>query len=148
MIKIIGIGNILLGDDGVGPRIIESLSKKNFPSNVMLIKGECDYLYCLESITCDDFIIIIDSCFFEKPIGSITSFSLKECDMLFSPFSISHEYNLVKLLHSFYPEIEGIFIGIEVHSLSPSLSLSSELEALFPTILEEIYRLIQHILGS
>ena len=63
MIKVFGIGNILLGDDGIGVRVVEKIKEeiKNISEDIDVIIGETDYLYCLNQIDEDDTIVIIDS---------------------------------------------------------------------------------------
>ncbi|HEX3047397.1 MAG TPA: hydrogenase maturation protease, partial [Bacillota bacterium] len=36
---VIGIGNILLKDDGVGVHLINALQKENLPSTILLVDG-------------------------------------------------------------------------------------------------------------
>ena len=59
MIKIFGLGNILLCDDGIGVRVLESLREKlnQLGKDIELIIGETDYKYCIEQVKDDDFII-------------------------------------------------------------------------------------------
>ena len=52
MIKVFGIGNILLGDDGIGVKVVEKLNEsiKSIGRDIEVIIGETDYLYCLNEI--------------------------------------------------------------------------------------------------
>ena len=67
MMKIFGVGNILLCDDGIGVKVAEELKEViERDYNAKVIIGECDYLYCLENIRRDDFVVIIDIAYFGK----------------------------------------------------------------------------------
>ena len=64
MVKVFGIGNILLKDDGIGVRLARNIKRRVDKDNINEIEvfiGETDYLYCLENINDDEFIIILDS---------------------------------------------------------------------------------------
>jgi len=45
-ILVLGIGNILLRDEGVGVRVIEQMQKIHLPDDVELIDGEQPVLIC------------------------------------------------------------------------------------------------------
>ena len=61
MIKIIGIGNILMGDDGIGVKVVDVLEKKMKNMGIEFIKAETDVDYALDNIKDGDFLFIIDS---------------------------------------------------------------------------------------
>ena len=89
MMKIFGIGNILLGDDGVGVRVVEKIKEeiKNISEDIDVIIGETDYLYCLNQIEEDDTIVIIDSTYLDINPGYVSYFDLKGCNKFIKYFS-------------------------------------------------------------
>ena len=56
MIKVFGIGNILLCDDGIGVRVAENLKEEieALGDDIEVIIGKTDVLYCINKIEEDD----------------------------------------------------------------------------------------------
>ena len=52
MIKIIAIGNLLMGDDSIGLRIIDAIEEKlkGLDLDIKCIKAETDFNYALDNI--------------------------------------------------------------------------------------------------
>lgn len=78
IVAIIGIGNIMRGDDGCGPKVIENLKKKNIKAHLF----DCgtvpeNYIFPILSTSCDT-IILIDAADFGAMPGSIKALSLNE----------------------------------------------------------------------
>ena len=61
-ITILGVGNILLRDEGVGVRVVEELKKGyTFPENVSLVDGGTQGLWLLATIQESDHLIVVDA---------------------------------------------------------------------------------------
>lgn len=79
-VRIIGCGNTLMGDDGVGVRVVRTLEKKgcDIPEGIdILDAGVCglDILNLLEGV---DKVIIVDSMMCSTKKGSILRFELED----------------------------------------------------------------------
>ena len=147
MIKIFGIGNILLGDDGVGVRVVEKLKEeiKNISEDIDVIIGETDYLYCLNQIEEDDIIVIIDSTYLGISPCCVSYFDFKDCNKFVKKFNSQHESNLVKALLIENSNIKGYLIGIEVSEVDFSLELSKAIKDNFHNICLEVLKYIKEI---
>jgi len=78
IVAVIGIGNIMRGDDGCGPKLIESLSKRQIKAHLF----DCgtvpeNYIFPILSTSCDT-IILIDAADFGARPGSIKAIALSE----------------------------------------------------------------------
>lgn len=148
MIKVFAIGNILLGDDGVGVKVVDKIQNeiKSLSKDIEVIIGETDFMYCLINIRKEDFVIIIDSTYFGIDPGSVTIFDFKECDRFVGDLSTQHEENLLKILRMNHREIKGCLIGIEVSLVDYSLELSQCLSDTFDYICNEVFKQIKDIL--
>ncbi|MDP3790777.1 MAG: hydrogenase 3 maturation endopeptidase HyCI [Candidatus Omnitrophota bacterium] len=78
VVAIVGIGNIMRGDDGCGPKLIESLKKKNTKACLF----DCgtvpeNYIFPILSTSCDT-IILVDAADFKAMPGGIKVLSLNE----------------------------------------------------------------------
>jgi hydrogenase maturation protease len=142
-IKVIAIGNRLMGDDGVAIHVIEKLSKNLEESGIKVIIGEVDFQYCLSKIEEGDYIIIIDATLFGIEPGTVTVNSLKDIYRLNHDQGMfsQHGYSLIKALES-NKVIEGLIIGIEGKSFDFNLSLSRDIEAAFHNICCKVYETI------
>ena len=147
MIKIFGIGNILLGDDGVGVKVVEVIKEKikNISEDIDVIIGETDYLYCLNQIENDDTIVIIDSTYLDIAPGYISYFDLKDCNRFIKYFNYQHESNLVKSILIEKPNIKGYLIGIEISKVDFSLELSKAIKDNFNNICLDVLKYIKEI---
>lgn len=148
MIKVFAIGNILLGDDGVGVKVVDKIENeiKNISNDIEVIIGETDFMYCLINIDKEDFVIIVDSTCLEIDPGSVTVFDFKECDKFVGDLSTQHEENLLKILRINHREVKGCLIGIEVSLVDYSLKLSQCLSDRFDYICNEVFKQIKDIL--
>jgi hydrogenase maturation protease len=71
-IRILGIGNVLMGDDGLGPYTIEILkSRYRFPDNVELVDGGTPGLDFLPYIADARAVIILDTVSSKGPAGTV-----------------------------------------------------------------------------
>ncbi|MEG0306377.1 MAG: hydrogenase maturation protease [Clostridium sp.] len=151
MIKIFGIGNILLCDDGIGVKVIQVIEKEieEFSENINVIVGETNYLYCLDQIEDDDVVIIVDSTFLGTKPATVSSYTLEQCDDFIIDYGDIHSESLLKVLRKEYRQIKGYLVGIEIEKVDYSLELSSTLEDKFLNItmdvIEEIKALVKLI---
>lgn len=150
MIKIIAIGNILLGDDGIGIRVTEAMKPVflGYSEEISVIIGETDIYYCLENIESDDLLIIIDSSYFGLEPGTVTRLTLEECDKFTKNFITAHGENLINILRQDYRNIRGYFIGIEVSVIDYSLELSAILQDKLQEICLRVSGEIQEIVSK
>jgi hydrogenase 3 maturation protease len=77
-VAIVGIGNIMRGDDGCGPKLIEGLKKRQAKAHLF----DCgtvpeNYIFPILSTSCDT-IILVDAADFGGKPGSIKTLSLGE----------------------------------------------------------------------
>jgi hydrogenase maturation protease len=143
-IKIIAIGNRLMGDDGAAIYVSEKLSKSFEKNGMEVIIGETDFQYCLGKIIEEDYIIIIDATWFGIEPGTITVNSLKDIYLLNANQSLfsQHGYSLIKALETYNKTIDGIIVGIEGEKFDFALLLSSRIEASFDNICSKVQETI------
>jgi hydrogenase maturation protease len=143
-IKLIAIGNRLMGDDGVAIHIAKKLMKRLEDKSIEVIIGETDFEYCLSKIEDSDHIIILDATALGIEPGLVTVNSLTDVhksnynQSLFS----QHGYSLVRALESYYAAIDVIVIGIEGSNFDFSLTLSSDLEEQLNSISREVEEIV------
>lgn len=130
-IKVIAIGNCLMGDDGVGIRILEKIEGSLKEHGMKTFIGETDFEYCLSIINDNDFIFVIDAAILGKRSGEITMISFDDYKFQTNDYThTQHLYSLLDLIHIYRKAVKGYVIGIEVEAknINYSLKLSVNLE--------------------
>jgi len=147
MIKLFGVGNILLCDDAVGVRVLEKLLPfiKSLSSPIEAFIGETDCFFCLDNINENDFVIIIDATYLNIEPGSVSYFTFSECNRFITPSQSAHEMTLLKILRLEYPKINGYLIGIEIAQITFSLELSMVLQHKLERICNEILKFLESV---
>lgn len=99
-ITVLGIGNILLKDEGVGVRVLERLrSDYRFPENVALYDGGVTGLMGLLPIIEDtDHLIVIDAIRGDSPPGTLYRYSLSEFRLRLPKKLSMHDVGFVECL--------------------------------------------------
>lgn len=151
-ILVLGIGNLLLSDDGVGVHAVQELQQEAWPDNVTLMDAGTfthDIFYLFEGYT---HIVVLDIVHAKKEPGSI--FVLAEKDLVENPaqrlsihdIDLLDSLRMAQMLYGSKPEL--IIVGMEPHDyLTWSMELSPVLTPYFPAFVikarEEIQRLIR-----
>jgi hydrogenase maturation protease len=150
-IAVIGIGNILLSDEGIGVHTVQQMMKQPNISEVEIIDaGTCADIMMLISDSVEH-VIIIDAANGGGEPGDIYRFTPEDIDTTGSMVSL-HENNLVagiKMLPLYNRELKSIIIlGIEPGTLESGLELSPEIAAKIPRLIELINREITNLIES
>lgn len=138
---VVGLGNRLLTDDGIGVSIVEKLMELNVHDYVDYIIGETDIEYCLSETIKANYIILIDAAEVGNIPGDITVIQLDEI-IPKSPGFFSHDLSLFTVLSYYKKDIKGIFIGIKPHKIDYGFGLSPVLENKFMEIIKAIQGII------
>jgi hydrogenase maturation protease len=148
-ILVLGVGNILLKDEGVGVRVIEQLQAGYaFSANVRLMDGGTLGIRLLDDITAADHLIVVDAVRNDQPPGTLYRLPAEELRRCVSFKNSLHQTGLLETLA--YAEMLGqrpstVVVGIEPADISPwgtelTSSVRQRLEELAERVLEEIQR--------
>lgn len=148
-ILIMGIGNYLMGDEGVGVQCIHDLiSRKIDIPNVDIVDGGVGGFSILGYFENYNQIIIIDATMDGKPPGTISMIKPKFASDFPTALS-AHDFGLKDLVESVYllgknPKIYLFTISIE-EIIPMSISLSDEVQQSIPRTIERIISFIEDI---
>ncbi|MBE0583899.1 MAG: hydrogenase maturation protease, partial [Desulfofustis sp.] len=78
-ILVLGLGNELFGDDGVGVHAVRRLQRETLPGRVTILEVGTAILDALPEMEQADRIIVLDAMKSEEPPGSIYKADLAEC---------------------------------------------------------------------
>lgn len=98
---VLGIGNVLLGDDGAGIHVIERLGRDHeLPADVELLDGGTLSFSLLDRVESASILIVVDASNLGEPPGAVRFYADEEMDaFLASPAQRSvHDLNLGDLL--------------------------------------------------
>jgi hydrogenase maturation protease len=136
---VLGIGNALLRDEGIGCHVAQALEEIPLPNVKIIDGGTCpDLLQFLEDT---DKLIIVDAVKGGGMPGQIYRFHLEDIALEPKPFLSLHDMSLVDDLMSMQPWhniSEAVIIGIEPREIDWGLGLSPELQAEMPQIIDVI----------
>lgn len=141
-ILIIGVGNILLGDEGVGVYIIRKLKNLDLPDRVELMDVGVATFSLFPYISGRKKIIIIDAVKSGGKAGSIYRFPADEIERGKGEFFSLHQLGIGDILNFFQLEKvpgEIIVIGVEPGKIKWGMELS-------PCIKEKIPQIINFVL--
>lgn len=149
-ILILGIGNILLQDEGVGVRVIEFLQTQPRLEGVELLDGGTAGFDLLDIIADRKAIIVIDAVDAGHPPGTIVRFVSEDILTTDSPELSAHHIDFAQTLKmaqllNCAPQKVVIF-GIQPASIEPGLNLTPAIASRVPEIASLACKEIQHIL--
>jgi len=143
-IVIIGVGNPLMGDDGIGIHVAEALRLEVLPRNVAVFDAETRAFDVLEYMNGSDKAVIVDAYNKGGKPGNIYRFTFApSSEVLDESINLSmHDINFIDALRAGrevyeLPE-EIVILGIEPRILECSLDLSPELNNALPKIIEAV----------
>ncbi len=155
-IMILGVGNTLFSDDGVGIRVIEKLEKEHeFPDNISVVDGGVLGINLFGVIVNADYLIIVDTVLNNGKPGDIHRLTGKDIPARIRAKNSLHEVDLVESITLFQlmdhsPEI--VIIGVEpqdIETMNPELTdiISDKVDDLINTVLDELkqFRIVDEI---
>jgi hydrogenase maturation protease len=144
MLKVLGLGNLLRGDDSVGPLVIEKLKQLNLKLPLTLYDLGVDSFSVLEHLLDPIPIIIIDCAKMGKKPGAVVQFHLEETNVNVVDQAISlHSlgfFNIYQMAKSIGTVADCRIIGVEPKSIEYNTALSREVEKSVPQIIEMIIK--------
>jgi len=140
-ILILGIGNVLLGDEGIGVHTVRALINTKLPDNVTVLDGGTGGFHLMYYLQEYPKIIMIDATIDGKQPGTISIIKPKYSSDF--PKSLSaHDIGLKDLIESValidkLPDITLITVSI-VSLPGMSLELTKEVKESIPEVIEKI----------
>jgi len=139
---ILGVGNTLMGDEGVGVRVIEHLEGTTLRSGVRLLDGGTGGLVLLGPMQEADKVILVDATLDERPAGTVRK--LRPRFSKDYPRTLTaHDIGLKDLLDAFYLTGRGApdvtLFAVSIQELTElSTELSPEIQAVVPEIARQV----------
>ena len=135
-VLILGIGNILLRDEGVGVRVVEALADHELPDEVELVDGGTAGADLVDLLADRRKVIVVDA--IEAGLAAGTILRLTPADLLPDQDEMIslHQLGLVQSLYmaeqlGCSPQ-EVVIIAVQPETIRPGLELSDDVQAALP----------------
>lgn len=140
LLTVIGMGNRLYCDDGIGNDVVKALSIKNSDSRISYVLGEIDVDWAISRIK-TKYIIFIDAVKMGKAPGTVQQMPL---DHKITPAQNGISMHNCHLLNFLRLDFSGLVIGIEPYEISLKFDLSSPMKYDFDNIVVQANKIIQN----
>lgn len=125
-ILVLGLGNVIMGDEGVGVHIVRALEKRTLPQNVECLDGGTGGFILLEPLQNADRIFLIDATADGNPIGTVTRTTPK-FSRDYPPTLTAHDIGVKDLLDAFYMQGGNRDVILYAITIDPHQSISMEM---------------------
>ena len=139
---VVGIGNLLMGDDGFGIEVANALRKLNLGRRILVIERQTVDISILDYAKRASKLVIVDAVKSGRPPGSLTKFmaGLPRSPVLRVPLSHEQDFHdilaLARKSGIRLPPI--VVVGVEPADCTAGNGLSGEVKGALPRALEEV----------
>lgn len=142
MTKIIGVGNPLMGDDGIGIAAVERLAQLSLPAAVEVIDGGTGGITLLHLMEGAQRVILVDAVDMGKPPGTIVRFSPEEVRVAGGEAQLSlHEAGLAQVLElgrAMGPLPPITLFGVQPLRVARVMELTSPVQGALPQLISAV----------
>ncbi len=143
---VVGLGNTLLKDEGVGVHVVNSLRSRTLPDDVSLMDGATMGVDLLYDILDSDRVIIVDSAQMDISAGEYRTFGISEIEdgAHFPNYSL-HDLTLAETiaLGGIIADLPPItIVGIQPESIEQGDELTGTLNKNFNEYVDHVYSTI------
>ena len=126
---VLGLGNVIMGDEGIGVHVVRALERQQLPANVECLDGGTGGFILLEPLQAADHIVLIDATDDGNPPGTVTR-TTPRFSKDYPPTLTAHDIGVKDLLDAFYMqsgEREVVLYAITIDPKQPiSMDLSEQ----------------------
>lgn len=140
-ILVMGVGNYLMGDEGIGVQVIQEMVKYKLPEYVDILDGGTGGFLLLNCFEAYSTVIFIDATMDGKPAGTISLIRPKFASDFPSALSV-HDVGLKDMIEAVYlmekvPDIHLFTMSIE-EIVPMTLELNPKVKESIPLIIQDI----------
>ena len=147
-ILILGVGNYLMGDEGVGVHLIQQMAKIDFPEYIDILDGGTGGFLLLSYFEAYKTVIFVDATMDGKEEGTISLIRPKFASDFPSALSV-HDVGLKDMIEAVYlmdskPDIPLFTISIK-EMVPMTIELSPKVKQAIPKTIEKILKLTERL---
>ena len=142
-VVVLGVGNILLSDEGIGVHAVTELARRyDLPPEVEVIDGGTSGMDCLDQVAEADLLLIADCMRSRQAPGTITRLGGDRLQAFFKTKISPHQVGLSDVLatltlHGLAPK-QTVLIGVEPSSFALGMEPTAEIAAKLPALLDAL----------
>jgi hydrogenase maturation protease len=142
---VLGLGNIIMGDEGIGVHVIRALLQHTLPPNIECLDGGTGGFILLEPLQNADRIILVDATTDGNPVGTVTRTTPK-FSRDYPPTLTAHDIGVKDLLDAFYMQGGSRDVILYTITIDPQQPISMELsEACAKAAHEAVTRIVAEL---
>lgn len=140
-VLIMGIGNYLMGDEGVGVHLAQRLAQEALPEGVDVLDGGTGGFFLMEYFENYPVVILVDATLDERPTGTIRLIEPRFASDFPRAMS-THDIGLRDLVEglAILGKLPQIYLfAVSIAQVQPQqIELSPEIEQIMPDLLEQV----------
>jgi hydrogenase maturation protease len=141
---VLGLGNILMSDEGVGVHVVRALEGHTLPAGVECLDGGTGGFILLEPMQQAGRILMIDAAADGNPIGTVTR-TVPRFSRDYPPTLTAHDIGIKDLLDLFYMLDGGREVTLYAITIDPQQPISLDLS---PVVKEAAKEAVKRILAE
>ena len=138
---VLGLGNVIMGDEGIGVHVVRAIEKQKLPEGVECMDGGTGGFVLLEPMQSAGRVVLIDAAADGNPLGTVTR-TTPRFSRDYPPTLTAHDIGIKDLLDAFYIQGGGPEIVLYAITIDPRqpirMSLSAEAEKAAEVAVERI----------
>jgi hydrogenase maturation protease len=123
---VLGLGNVIMGDEGVGVHVVRQLEQHQLPPNIECLDGGTGGFVLLEPLQAADHIVLIDATDDGNPPGTVTR-TTPRFSQDYPPTLTAHDIGVKDLLDAFYMQGGERQVVLYAISIDPKQPISLDL---------------------
>ena len=153
VLSVVGIGNVLAGDDGAGVALAEALERAGLPPGARVRQAGSDPLAVLEELEAGRQVLLLDACRFGGKPGTMTWMRLDDprWPAAASPLSLHGldlptVFQLARTLH--LPLEKAWLLGVQPAATLGGRGLSPAIANAWPRLVDGAHRAVRRLLDG
>jgi hydrogenase maturation protease len=123
---VLGLGNVLMCDEGVGVHVVRALEQRMLPAGVECLDGGTGGFTLLEPLQSAEAIVLIDAANDGHPLGTVTR-TTPRFSRDYPPTLTAHDVGVKDLLDVFYMQGGSREVVLYAITIDPQQPISMEL---------------------
>lgn len=138
-VVILGVGNLLQSDEGVGPQFVGRFERSwTMPATALLIDGGTSAMELLDELACVDLLLVVDAVSIGAQPGTVVVLKGERVPEFFSLKISPHQVGLLDALAALRLQGESpseiVILGVEPGVLDLSMELSPTVQDALPRL--------------
>ncbi|MBC7187938.1 MAG: hydrogenase maturation protease [Calditrichaeota bacterium] len=141
---VVGVGNVLLADEGVGVHMANLLQAARLPRHVRVVECGTNFMAVATQLEGAGKVVIIDAVRAGSEPGTIHRLTYEELERANAGLRFAHQVSLLsslRLLRVGEPalaRVEVVLLGVEPATVAPGMEMSPPVRAALPRLMEAV----------